>query len=299
MSRTFLRSVGLLAGAALTAGGCGGDPPAPIPAPAPAPAAAEAAVLPTPAPQDVPGREPAEWDLAGTPCQGVARYLNVRSAVGARLMPDGRSLIFRTSITGLPQLWTVPVGGAGLGWPTQLTFGNRVQFAEPSPDGRWIAYGTDRAGNERTQFVLLSPDGTEEHVLTPADEHFRVWGGWSPRGGQIAYSSTERDGRNFDIYLLDIARTGEPLGAPRRVLEGAGNLNIAAWRPDGEALVLSRGRGEADNDLFLLHLRTGALDTLFLPEQMSSYSAIEWMPDGSGFFLATNHERDLAGAGLP
>lgn len=246
-------------------------------------------------PGDVPTPEPAELDLAGEACQSIARYLNIRSVVGAQLSPDGRTLIYRTSTTGLPQLWRVRPDAAGAdGQPEQLTFGGRVQFAAYSPRGDWIAYGTDRAGDERTQFFLLSPDGTRERELTPADGAFRNFGGWSPRGDRIAYSSTERDGRNFDIWILDIDPEGRPVGAPRMVLEGAGNLNIAAWRPDGEALVLARGRGEADNDLFFLDFAAG-LDTLFVPTEMSSYTSIEWTPDGAAFYLATNHYRELAG----
>lgn len=284
---------GLLA-LAVSLSGCTATRPSETLAPMP-----DTPALVTPAPIDVPEPEPAELELAGTECQGIARYLNVGSASGTELSPDGRALLFRTSVTGLPQLWSVPVAGGESGaWPRQLTFGNRVQFAQWSPDGRWIAYGTDRAGNERTQFLLISPDGTQERALTPADLHFRVFGGWSPRGNRIAYSSAERDGRNFDIYVLDLASDGQPLAAPRRVLEGAGNLNIVSWRPDGEAMVLSQGRGEADNDLFLLDLPSGRVDTLFVPERMSRYRDIQWLPDGSGFYLATNHERDMAGLAL-
>ncbi|HEX8320736.1 S9 family peptidase [Longimicrobium sp.] len=252
--------------------------------------------LPTPAPVDVPQLEPAALTLAGADCQGVARYLNVRSASGAQLSPDGRELLYLTSTTGMPQLWVAPVRGEGPAAARQITFGaNRVQFARWSPDGRWIAYGTDRGGNERTQFFLLSPDGTRERELTPSDEHFRDFAGWSPRGSRIAYVSTERNGRDFDLYLLDLAADGRPAGPARMVLRGAGNLQVEAWRPDGEAMVLSQGRGEADNDLMLLDLRTQKLDTLFAPAQMSSYRSIQWTPDGQGFFVATNHERDFAG----
>jgi dipeptidyl aminopeptidase/acylaminoacyl peptidase len=259
-----------------------------------APAAAQD-TLPTPAPIDLPQAEPASLALAGSDCQGVARYLNVRAADGAQLSPDGRELLFLTATTGMPQLWIAPVRGDGPGAPRQLTFGaNRVQFARWSPDGRWIAYGTDRGGNERTQIVLLSPDGTRERELTPADDFFRIFSGWSPRGSRIAYVSNERNGNDFDLYLLDLDADGRP-GTPRMVMQGAGNLGIEAWRPDGEALVLSQGRGEADNDLFLLDLRTQKLDTLFMPGQMSSYRAVQWTPDGEGFFVATNHERDFAG----
>ncbi len=264
-----------------------------------APASAQTAprdTLPTPAPVDVPQPMSAELDLAGAVCQGVARYLNVRAAGGAQLSPDGRSLIFTTGTTGLPQLWIAPVAENGTtAPPRQLTFGNRVQFARWSPRGDWIVYGTDRGGNERTQFFLLSPDGTREVELTPADGAFRNFGGWSPRGDRIAYASSERNGRDFDIWTLDIGPDGRPSGAPRMVLQGAGNYGITAWRPDGNAAILSQGRGEADNDLFLLDFATGRVDTLFAPRQMSAYESVQWTPDGEGFFVATNHERDRAG----
>lgn len=259
-----------------------------------APAAAQDTV-PTPAPVDVPAAEPAALSLAGSDCQGVARYLNVRSALSPQLSPDGRELLFITQTTGQPQLWIAPVRQGGPAAPRQITFGaNRVQFARWSPDGRWIAYGTDRGGNERTQIFLLSPDGTRERELTPADDYFRIFSGWSPVGSRIAYVSNERNGNDFDLYVMDLDAEGRA-SAPRMVMQGAGNLGVEAWRPDGEALVLSQGRGEADNDLFLLDLRTQKLDTLFVPAQMSSYRGVQWVPDGKGFFLATNHERDKAG----
>lgn len=251
--------------------------------------------LPTPAPVDVPALEPAALSLAGAECQGVARYLNVRGATDAQLSPDGRELLYITSTTGQPQLWIAPLRADGPGAPRQITFGaNRVQFARWSPDGRWIAYGTDRGGNERTQFFLLSPDGTRERELTPSDDFFRQFAGWSPAGSRIAYVSNQRSGDDFDLWVMDLDADGRP-GAPRMAMRGAGNLAVEAWRPDGEAIVLSQGRGEADNDLFLLHLRTQKLDTLFAPARMSSYRGIQWTPDGQGFFVATNHERDFAG----
>lgn len=259
-----------------------------------APAAAQD-TIPTPAPVDVPQPEPAALSLAGAPCQGVARYLNVGSAAAAQLSPDGSRLLFLTATSGMPQLWIAPVRAHGPAAPRQVTFGaNRVQFARWSPDGRWIAYGTDRGGNERTQIFLLSPDGTQERELTPADNYFRLFSGWSPRGSRIAYVSNERNGNDFDLYLMDLDADGRP-AAPRMVMQGAGNLQIEAWRPDGEALVLSQGRGEADNDLLMLDLRTQKLDTLFMPAQMSGYTGVQWTPDGTGFYLATNHERDIAG----
>jgi len=68
-----------------------------------APLAAQDTV-PTPAPIDVPQPEPAALSLAGAACQGIARYLNVGSAVGAQLSPDGQQLLYLTATSGMPQL---------------------------------------------------------------------------------------------------------------------------------------------------------------------------------------------------
>ncbi|HVE77870.1 MAG TPA: S9 family peptidase [Gemmatimonadaceae bacterium] len=246
---------------------------------------------PTPAPQDIPQPVPGDVGLAGSDSPDIARFLNARSASSPSLSPDGTRLSYITSTTGQPQLWAVAAGG---GTPVQLTFNeSSVTFQEWSPAGEWIAYGTDRAGNEREGFYLVSPDGLRERELLAPAEAFRVFGGWSPDGRRVAFASTERNGEDFDIYVMDVAADGTH-GAPRRVHEGRGGVYVAAWRPDGGALVLTRSRGEADNDVFLLDLRSGRAETLFEPADGAAYDGFSWTPDGRGFYLATNQDRDLS-----
>jgi hypothetical protein len=47
--------------------------------------------------------------------------------------------------------------------------------------------------------------------------------------------------------------------------------------------------------VFLLDLATGRLETLLQPEEASSHGGFAWKPDGSGFYLVTNHGRERAG----
>ena len=62
----------------------------------------------------------------------IQAFLNVRAATGPSFSPDGRFVAFLTNITGVAQLWQVPVAG---GWPTQLTFTNEaVRGAQYNPD---------------------------------------------------------------------------------------------------------------------------------------------------------------------
>lgn len=246
---------------------------------------------------DVPRPVPGDIGLAGSQTPDIARYLAVRSASDASPSPDGEQVSFITSTTGLPQIWVVSVasGFPGVPAPHQLTFTeNGVTTQAWSPAGGWIFYAADRGGDERQGYYLVSPDGLEERELLPPDSSFREFGAWSPDGHRIAFSSTARDGSDFDVYVQDISPNGQP-SAPRRVYEAGGGVTVAAWRPDGNALVLSRARGETANDLYLLDLTTGALDTLFAPDSAASFRGISWSADGRGFYVATDDGRDVAG----
>jgi dipeptidyl aminopeptidase/acylaminoacyl peptidase len=257
-----------------------------------APAILAAQQVPTPGPQDIPSPVPGDIGLAGDFRPDIARFLNVRSVGDFHPSPDGSRLAYVTGTSGQPQLWVVPVSG---GAPDQLTYGESgVTFHQWSPTGRWVIYGTDRSGNEREGFYLISPDGSRETELLAPSEAFRMFGGWSPDGRRITFASTERNGIDFDIYVMDVGVDGRP-SAPRLALQGKGGLYPVSWRPNGGAIVLSQTRGEADNDVFLLHTESGKLDTLWRPADPSSYQDFAWTPDSRGFYLVSNQNRDRTG----
>jgi dipeptidyl aminopeptidase/acylaminoacyl peptidase len=243
----------------------------------------------TPAPEDVPVPVPGDIGLAGAECPDIARYLNAHTAAAPSLSPDGARVAYRTSVTGSPQIWIADARARSA--PRQITFGEPVTFHEWSPAGDWIAYGVDRGGNEREGFYLISPDGERERELLPPSESFRAWGGFSHDGGRIAYAATEPGKDDFDIYTLDLAAGARP----RRVHEGKGGVYVAAWRPDGQGLLLTVTRGEDANDVLYLDLRTNRTEVVFRPQEAASYSSFAWTPDSRGFFLATNQDRDFAG----
>ncbi len=241
----------------------------------------------TPNEDDIPKPVPIEVSLAGSDLPDISRFLNVRSAGSPSFSPDGSRIAFSTQITGSPQLWVTDARG---GWPTQLTFGESVTFHQWSPAGDWIIYGTDRGGNEREGFYLISPDGTVERELLAPSEAFRQYGGFTRDGKRIAYATTERTGIDFDIHLLDVETLED-----REVFRGRMGLYAVSWRPDGGAVLLSEARGEDSNDIFSFSVQTGQLDTLFQPEVRSAYGSFSWRPDGRGFYLTTDQDRDRVG----
>jgi dipeptidyl aminopeptidase/acylaminoacyl peptidase len=236
-------------------------------------------------PEDIPVIEPVTVGLAGEQPADIVRYLMVRGAEQAQLSPDGKTVAFSYRVTGEPQLWVVAADG---GWPRQLTFGSGIAFFRWAPDGEHLLVARDADGNERVGYFLLSLDATKERQLLPLSDAFRAFGMFSSDGSQFIYSSTERTGLDFDIYLGDVAS-----GETRLVYEGTFGFFPSAWQPGGDLVIVNEARGEDGNDVHLLDLSSGKMSPLFQPEVSAAYQNYAWLPDGSGFYLATNQDREF------
>lgn len=237
-------------------------------------------------PDDIPVIEPVTVGLAGARPADIVRYLMTRGALQTSISPDGTRVAFSYRVTGEPQLWTVDASG---GWPTQLTFGTGITFFRWAPDGQNLLVGRDANGNEREGYYLLSADGTQERQMLPLSDAFRRFGMFSKDGSQFLFSSTQRNGRDFDIYVTDVAS-----GSTRIVYEGSFGFFPASWQPGGDIVIVNETRGEDGNDVHMLNMSTGELTPLFQPEVSAAYGSYSWLPDGSGFYLATNEDREFA-----
>mgnify|MGYP001811888995 CR=1 FL=1 len=241
-------------------------------------------------PADIPVIEPVTVGLAGEQPADIVRYLMVRGAGQTGISPDGDRIAFSYRVTGEPQLWVVDSAG---GWPRQLTFGTGIRTFRWAPDGRHLLVTRDAEGNEREGYFMLSADGTMERQLLPLSDAFRQFGMFSAAGSQFLFSSTARTGRDFDIYVTDVAS-----GDTRLVFEGSFGLYPRAWQPDGDLVIVDEVRGEGTVDVHLLDMRTGEMTRIFHPDEPSYHASYQWLPDGSGFFLATNQDREFSGLAL-
>jgi dipeptidyl aminopeptidase/acylaminoacyl peptidase len=213
-----------------------------------------------------------------------ARYLKIRGAWGASWSPDGRRVSFLTEITGVPQVWEVPVEGPS--WPEQLTFyEERVSGAEYSPTDNRLLFGMDAGGNERTQLFLLE-DG-EVTDLTRAPDAIHYPGGFSPDGERIAYTATRRNGTDFDVFVQE---TG---GEPEMVWEVSGYHTVSDWASDGSFLLVSRHRSNLDNDLYRLDLATGEPVLLTPHEGDARFYGSRVTPDGGSVYFATDRDGEF------
>lgn len=238
-----------------------------------------------PFPEDTPEPAVPTLDLAGTRPADVIRFLLVRGPSGAELSPDGNWIAYRDSVTGEPQLWVVPATG---GLPRQLTFGRSVTFHRWHPGGDAILYATDREGNERESYTLISVDGRRETEVIGYHDAFVNFGDFAPAGDRVVFSSTARNGTDYDVYVGDVG-TGEY----ERVWEGRFGNYARAWRPGSDEVIVTETRGEDADDVHLVNVRSGARRTLFAPEIAAAHEDFQWLPDGSGFYLATNQGREF------
>ncbi|GAB4563273.1 MAG: S9 family peptidase [Anaerolineae bacterium] len=221
-----------------------------------------------------------------------ARYLNIRSATTPVLSPDGRRVAFLSDITGLFQAWSAPITPEDVPWPRQLTF-----FSEKV----WELHGTaaaphliavgDVGGNERQQFYLITgfggDEGHEVHRLTTNDDAIHRFGAFSPDGQRVLYTCNERNGVDFDLYVLDV-RTREA----QKLREMRGNRAIAAWSPDERHVLVLDATGPLEDDLYLLDLGDPSAPEVHVNRGWTParFGFVHWTP--AGIYLLTDAVHD-------
>ena len=189
-----------------------------------------------------PDRSQAVIDLQGSlwivPMHGgvATRITNVMvEARQPTWSPDGARITFQGfGNDGTWQIYTVRPDGSEV---TALTSGRAGQqellwvHQEPhwSPDGRQIAFSSERAGKGNHDIWILDVATGQLRQLTtePGNEFYPAW---SPDGREVAYVATHRE--QPGVYAISLTGT-ERLIAPSSTEEEVGG---PSWSPDGKVL---------------------------------------------------------------
>ena len=216
----------------------------------------------------------------------LERYLNIRSAYGASIGPEG-TVAFLMDTTGTPQVWTLDEPGA---WPEQRTFyDERVTFCSFSPERRELAFGMDEGGDEFTQLFRLDLADGRVHPLTDTPDAIHYWGGWSHDGDRIAFAANRRDESVFDVYVQGRDERGDDA---ELIYEGDGWLSVSGWSPEDDRLIVSEHRSSFDQDLHVLDVETGDLDHVTPHEGEARFESPSWAPDGDALYCCTDRDTD-------
>lgn len=237
----------------------------------------------TPAPEDVPVPVSGSLGLAGARCADISRYLNARAAVNPSLAPDGGELVYRTGVSGQPQLWVNGPDG-----PRQITFGESVNIAEWSPAGDGIAYSVDRGGDEREGYYLISPTANASANCSPhrfVQRMGRLLARRQPGGLRRHRAGQSR----FQRLRTHRRHRPDAPGLERSGGDLPGSL-AAGWQGPGALAGARRGCQRSA----LSGSGHGSGERPACTSEASAYTQIAWTPDGKGFYLSTNQDRDFA-----
>lgn len=149
-----------------------------------------------------------------------------------------------------------------------------------SPDGRRIAFVTDRDGNR--EIYVMSANGSSQQNLTRHDAE--DWTpDWSPDGRRIAFASF-RDG-NWEIYVMDT--NGSNL---RRLTENDAADYSPAWSPDGSRIAFVSNR-DGNLEIYVMNA-DGSNQTRFTRDDATDQSPT-WSPDGTSLVWESYREGNM------
>jgi dipeptidyl aminopeptidase/acylaminoacyl peptidase len=220
----------------------------------------------------------------------VKAYTEARSASLAAWHPLRKEMIISTRFANNNQLHYVRMPG---GDRKQLTFLDEpITSASFDPKaGAFFVFSKDKGGDEFSQLYRYDIAGKKITLLTDGGRSQNGGIEWNNKGDVFAYTSTRRNGKDRDIYLINPTDKS----SDKKIVENeGGGWSVAAWTADDSQLLLREGISANESRIYLANISTGA-KTRILPEkdERTTFSAIAFTADGKGFYLITNKENEF------
>ena len=224
----------------------------------------------------------------------IEKLYHTRIVGGTSWSPDGRSVALVTNISGRNNIWLVPSEG---GWPSQLTISDQRQIDPAwSPNGKWIAFNSDRDGDEQWDLLLVSPQTGEVVNLTNTPDFAEEGQVWSPDSRYIAYMSKPRSASTFEIDIMDVL-TKRYRALTKNTPKQLGNSG-PIWSNDGKWIAYTQQHAAGkDSNIFVAYAATGEATLLTPHADEHNYVATAFSPDGK-YLLITSNAKGYDNVGL-
>jgi dipeptidyl aminopeptidase/acylaminoacyl peptidase len=213
----------------------------------------------------------------------LARYRNTRSASLQGWHPEGEGVLISTRFAETEQIhWVREPGGAR----RQLTFFDEpVTEALPSPSREVNGFllRKDVGGSEVYQYYFFDLASGEYRLLT--DGRSRNLGAvWARDGRRYAFTTTARNGKDYDVHLADVGRPGHSVP----LVEESGTWGAVDASPDGGTLLVGRYVSATESHLYLVTLEDHGLAPFDPAEEPVAYGDARFAGDGKGIYLTSD-----------
>lgn len=232
--------------------------------------AAKPAVEPKPAALVADGvpEVPAELTAATRP------YMENRGASFVGWHPTDKSMLIATRFGNTAQIHRVAMP---MGARKQISF-----EAEPVGSAAWspktgdlMLVQKDVGGNEFYQIYAMKNGRLE--LLTDGKSRNGM-NAWSKDGTLVAYTSTRRNGRDSDIYLMD---PRDPTSTRMAAEVQGGGWALLDFAPDKSWALVGKYTSVQKSDFFRLDLKTGAMTPIGDHSKVASHGGGAFAPDGT------------------
>jgi len=178
---------------------------------------------------------------AQSPLSAVTSPAGTGADAEPSFTPDGARIVYTsTRRAGDGDIRIINTDGTGMVPLVQTDA--QEHWGVVSPDGNWLAYSSDAAGNsdiwvkDISNFADAAYDPTDPGTNLTASSAFRDEApNWSPDGTKLAFH-TNRNG-DFDIFLMNADGSGQVAVTADQHSDG-----FPVFGPDGDRLALTRDR---------------------------------------------------------
>jgi dipeptidyl aminopeptidase/acylaminoacyl peptidase len=162
------------------------------------------------------------------------------------------------------------------------------------PDGKAVAFVADSMGDEKTQIIEMDVATGQQQFFTDArGVRFVPALGepYSPDGTLLAYAGNDVEPGRQDVLVRELGT-----GRVRRIVDWGGRMFAGYWSPDGTHLTVADWReGNTDHVIYLVPADGGPARQVSRDGVVAPYWLGPWLPDESGFVVATPAGRDFTG----